>query len=438
MSELLQSNSSSIRQSFSSKSKQKAVYRFLNNENVSEGELIESCCERTSLLSARKHLLVVNDSTEINLQNNIGRIEANSGVGLVGNNKDLGFFAHLGLVIDVEAGQALGYSSMQLWHRALDKGTKESRGFKKLPVEEKESYKWIKCATESKVVLAQAASITLVGDRESDIYELFTDSVDQGLHVVVRNRMNRKTQEGKKIHEQLTESPIAGHHVINIRGDVRKQTKNRTANLVIKYKEVTILKPNTKNDQRVQSIKVWALEAKEEGVTEGICWRILTTHTINNFEDAIQIIEWYRMRWYIEEVFRLLKNKGYKIEASQIENGWALRKLTILLLHNILRVMQMLVAYHRTEEQDAKLSFTEDEIICLEKVGKRQEGKTEKLKNKHQQGTVKWATWIIARLGGWSGYEKQRPPGPITLKNGIDKFNSIYEGWMLAKDVGTQ
>ena len=438
MTELLQSKSSSIRQSFGSKSKQKATYRFLNNENVSEKELIDSCAERTSLLCQGKHVLVVNDTSEINLQSNVGRIVPGTGIGLVGNNIDVGFFVHLGLVIDVEANQALGYSSMQLWHRALDKGTKESRGYAELPVEEKESYKWIQCATESKTILSQAASITLVGDRESDMYELFTDAADQGLHLVVRNRINRKTQEGKKIYEQLVDMPSLGSHEIKVRGDVRKQTKNRTAQLTIKAKEVTLLKPEGKKDNRPQQHKTWIVEAKEEGKTDGICWRIITTHPATNIEDAVQVIEWYRKRWFIEEVFRLLKNKGYKIEDSQIESGWALRKLTILLLHNILRVMQMLIAYNSDEKQDATLSFTEDEIACLTLACRKEEGKTEKLKNTHTVGTLKWATWIIARLGGWSGYESQRPPGPITLKNGLDRFNYMYDGWLLAKDVGTQ
>lgn len=138
------------------------------------------------------------------------------------------------------------------------------------------------------------------------------------------------------------------------------------------------------------------------------------------------MIEWYKMRWFIEEVFRLLKSKGYKIEDSQLETGWALRKLTIMLLYNILKVMQMLIAYESSEEQDAGLTFTEPEIECLNKLNKRTEGKTNKLKNPNNHATLQWATWIIARLGGWSGYKSQRPPGPITLKNGLDKFKSNF------------
>src|SRR4029079_2741442 len=114
-------------------------------------------------------------------------------------------------------------------------------------------------------------------------------------------------------------------------------------------------------------------------------------------------------------------------------------KLTIMLLHNILRVMQMLIAYNgTTEEEDAGLVFNEEEGECLSLLTKRYEGKTEKLKNPYKPKSLKWGTWIIARIGGWSGYKSQRPPGPITLKNGLDRFNHIYIGWLLAKDVGTR
>ncbi|CAF4627086.1 unnamed protein product, partial [Rotaria socialis] len=78
------------------------------------------------------------------------------------------------------------------------------------------------------------------------------------------------------------------------------------------------------------------------------------------------------------------------------------------------------------------------EIECLTKLNIKSQGKTEKLKNPYRTNSLKWATWIIARLGGWSGYQSQRPPGPITLKNGLDKFCHVFMGWKMAKDVGTR
>lgn len=439
MKSLFTGQSSSIRRSTNTKAEQKATYRFLENEKVTEQELIESCCERTSELCNDKHLLVLNDTSEINLQRHSGRIQSEKGVGVVGNNKDIGFFAHLGLVVDINAYQAIGFSSINLWHRTPDKGTKESREYNKLPVEEKESFKWIKCVSDSKTILKNAASVTVVGDRESDMYELFVDAKQQGVDVLARNRIDRKTSEGLKLYETLNNTQVCGSYEIEVTGDNRKNTKKRKAILDVKFSEVFIQKPATKKDKRQKEIKVWIVEAKENRETDAICWRLLTTHAITSYEQAVQMVEWYQMRWFIEQVFRLLKNKGFQIEDSQLENGWALRKLTILLLQNVLRVMQMLIAYNSTtEEEDIGLVFSEQEVDCLIKLNKRYEGKTEKLKNPYKQTSMQWATWIIARLGGWSGYKSQRPPGPITLKNGLDKFNHVFIGWCIAIDVGTQ
>lgn len=439
MKSLFSSRESSIRQSSNDAAEQKGAYRFLNNEKVSEDALIESCCERTKILCKDKHLLVLNDTTEINMQKHFGRLQSEKGIGLVGNNKDVGFFAHLGLVVDIEAYQAIGYSSINLWHRDLDKETKEERSYNKLPIEEKESYKWIKCCTDSKEVLEDAASITVVGDRESDIYELFIDAKSQNVEVLARNRTDRKTSEGKKIYQTLSETEVCGSYEIEIVNDNRKQIQKRKAILEVKFSEVLIKKPENKKDERPNEIKIWIVEAREQNKTDGVCWRLLTTHCIGNYEQAVQMVEWYQMRWFIEQVFRLLKNKGYRIENSELETGWALRKLTILLLQNVLKVMQMLIAYNGTSEEEAAgLVFNESEIECLIKLNIRCQGKTSKLKNPYQTNSLKWATWIIARLGGWSGYQSQRPPGPITLKNGLDKFCHVFIGWEIAKDVGTR
>lgn len=439
MRSLVLGQNSSIRRSTDTKAEQKATYRFLENAKVTEQELIESCCERTSELCKDKHLLVLNDTSEINLQRHSGRIKPNQGIGLVGNDKDIGFFAHLGLVVDIIACQAIGFSSMNLWNRLPDKGTKDSRKYKELPVEEKESFKWIKCVNDSKTILKDAASVTVVGDRESDMYELFIDAKQQGVDVLARNRIDRNTSEGTKLYDTLNKAVVCGSYEIEVTGDNRKNTKKRNAVLEVKFSEVFIQKPTNKKDKRQKEIKVWIVEAKENRKTDAICWRLLTTHEITSYEQAVQMVEWYQMRWFIEQVFRLLKNKGFQIEDSQLENGWALRKLTILLLQNVLRIMQMLIAYNSTtEEEDIGLVFSEQEVDCLKKLNNKYQGKTEKLKNPYKLTSIQWATWVIARLGGWSGYKSQRPPGPITLKNGLDKFNHVFMGWCIAIDVGTQ
>ena len=107
------------------------------------------------------------------------------------------------------------------------------------------------------------------------------------------------------------------------------------------------------------------------------------------------------------------------------------------MLSSILKIIQMKLAYDSEEEgQNIEEVFTQPEQECLNELNRKLEGKTDKLKNPFSPNQLKWATWIVGRLGGWKGYTSQRTLGLITLKTGLDKFYLIYEGWTLAKDVG--
>jgi hypothetical protein len=359
-----------------------------------------------------------------------------TGIGLTGNNKDLGFFMHTSLVLDANDETVLGFSDIQLWHREEDKLDKEERAYKCLPIEEKESYKWIKACYESKEHLIGSRSITFVEDREGDIYEQFATIPDKNTHLVIRSRDNRRLSDGGKLYETLSSQSVSGSYSIEIVKDIRKGVEKRTASVEVRFCKVVIAKPKKlMKPDLADEIALYALEVKEiekTDLTNPIHWRILTTHLIDSYEQAIDIINKYRLRWYIEQLFRLLKKKGFAIESSELESGWAIRKLTIMALNAALRVMQLLLAYDNEQSQPIEELFDKGEIKCLDQVNKKLQGDTEKSKNKNNPDTLSWATWIITRLGGWKNYNSKRPPGPIILKRGLDKFASIYEGWSLA------
>ena len=64
-------------------------------------------------------------------------------------------------------------------------------------------------------------------------------------------------------------------------------------------------------------------------------------------------------------------------------------------------------------------------------IGASLEGKTERQKNPHAEGSLAWLSWIVARLGGWNCY--YRPPGPKTIARGWDRFASMLDGFTLAQ-----
>ena len=150
------------------------------------------------------------------------------------------------------------------------------------------------------------------------------------------------------------------------------------------------------------------------------------------------MVEWYGVRWYVELLFRLLKKQEFGIEETELESGWGIRKLILMQMRALLKVLQMNIAYAQPEEgQSIEDVFDEEQIRVLELMNIKLQGQGIKLKNQHNPKKVKWAAWIIGRLGGWKGYDSQGPPGVICLKQGMDRFNAILEGINIAKDMCT-
>jgi hypothetical protein len=444
LSQLLKGRNSSIRRITENKAEQKGFYRLLDNENFSEEKIEAAIVKRCSELSVERHVLCLTDTTEFNLDPNRGRIKPDSGAGKTTREGILGFMLHGSFVVDAERSTALGYSSIEMWHRPEDEPNDDDREYQKRPIEEKESYKWIKASEKSRERLTQARQITVVGDREADIYDLFGRYVGSGLHLVIRSKSDRQINANKeKLTDHLLQLPEQHVYIIEVKGDIRKGIEKRKAALSLKWTTVELNKPRSCNDKDLPGrVLVTVVEAKEKGKTNGIYWRLYTTHPVNDATEAIQIIEWYKQRWHIEQLFRLLKLQCFQIESSQLETGWAVRRLTMLALLAALRIIQMMLAYEDDNEQPIEEVFTQDEQLCLEQTNKKLEGVTQKLCNPHKPKTLKWATWIIARFGGWKGYASQRKPGPVVLHRGFIKFYQLYEGWLLAqkfyKDVGTQ
>jgi len=442
---LIHSRSSSIKGSTKDEAEQKGFYRFLENDKVKECDLITELTQRCSNNVEGRDVLCIQDSSSIGLSNHRNRLKGDSGVGIVGNKTGIGFLLHCCLVIDAEQETILGFSDVRLWHRQEDKSNNTTRIYKKQPIEEKESYRWIQASANSKKVLESAKTITIIEDREGDIYEQLCTIPDRKTHLLVRNRDNRKLSDGTRLHNTLAGTPLAGSYTIEIIGNTRKHRKKRTALIEVRYKQVWIQKPaEIRTKELDNQLELYAIEAKEinNPQKDSIKWRLLTTHAITSFEEAMEVINKYKQRWYIEQLFRLLKRQGFKIENSELTTGWAIRKLTVLLLNNILRVMQLLMAYDNEESQAIEEVFSKQEIKCLKMLGRQFEREKTKVINHYSHTKLSWASWIIARLGGWKGYDKQRPPGPITMKRGIEKFDLIFQGWELAnqmeKDVSTR
>jgi hypothetical protein len=434
---------SSIRRISSNNAEQKANYRFLNNERVTEQALTAEAARRLQAMSEGRHLLCIQDTCEITLSSHKGRLQADSGLGR-SDHAESGdcFKLHPGLVLDAESMNPLGFSHIKVFHRPQELPDKRQRGYSRQPIEAKESYKWLEVAQASKQVLQKAASVTFIEDREGDIYEQFAKVPEASVHLLVRSRTSRKLVDGTGLYEQVAGCRLAGTYSVEVPTDKRKGQYRRQAELEVRYMNCRLQCPgNLRSKGYPSSIEVSCIAVKETDlrVDNPIDWKLLTTHRIEDFSHALQMIEWYSSRWYIEQLFRLLKKQGFGLEQTELENGWAIRKLAIMQLTALLKIIQMNIAYSQPEGgQPIEEVFDPEQIEALQLLNHKLQGKTRKQQNPNDPTRTKWATWIVARLGGWKGYDSQGPPGVIVLKRGLDRLSYVIEGINLSKNVYTR
>ena len=415
--------------------------RFLNHSEVTWEKIYKEKSKNIDSLCEGKHVLVVNDTSEFNYESHRNYVNLKDrALGPVGNDKDIGFFCHPGLVIDASNGVSLGYSYLKIWNRAFDKKDRYTRDYKKQAIEEKESYRWIECGLRSKERLSSASKITIIADRESDIYEEFIEVPDERTELIIRSRGDRALNEGDSLYKRIDTAKVCGSYKLKVRSSSKRQA--RDTEIEIKYTRVRIRKPISRNIKKgiPGYVELTAIEAKEVNgkVPQGekpIHWILLTTHEVNSVSDALQIIIWYSMRWQIELVFATMKSKGLNMEASELESGKALKSMCVIALYASLLINQLRQLRDDTSGIHAGISFTNKQIELLKILGKRYEGKTEKQRNPYKKETIAWAAWTIARLGGWKGYSCECSPVNKTFKWGLDRFYAVFEGFVINEKI---
>ena len=401
---------------------------------MTRSELIRSLSDHCERQVEGRHILSISDTSEINLQSHQGRLKP-EGLGVVGNNKDVGFFIHPSLAVDAESGFPLGLSNVQLWTRSPER---PERDYAKLPIEQKESYKWLASAERSQrcFQVGGARLVTHIGDREADIYEEWATVPDRYNHVLVRVHQDRRLLgQTESLYTYLSAQPCEGTYTLNVKADSRHGRTAREALLVVRCASVQIQRPDKLNPEDYPpSIKLYAVEAKEVNPPTGqapIHWRLMTTHPVVAIEQALQVIQWYCWRWLIEQLFATLKLVGLNIEATQLESISAIQRLTILALSVAVKTLQMIEGRDNSDVP-ASVAFSEEQQRCLTQIAPTLQGRTLKQQNPYPLASLPWATWLIARLGGWSDYPSQRPPGMPTLVHGLRQFEAIFVGWKTA------
>jgi hypothetical protein len=335
------------------------------------------------------------------------------------------------IAVDADDGGLLGL--VEALHLTRTEGRRSERKTK--AYEDKESRRWQQGAEAAALICAGAARITVVADRESDIYEAFA-LAPAGVEMLVRAAQDRSLEDGGRLFATLDALPEAGRRPLAL--PARAGSKARTATLAVRIAQVDLSRPGNrpKASGLVKAVRVTAVDVREVDPPTGqspLHWRLITTCPVAGACDAFAVADLYRRRWAIEQLFRALKTGGFDIEALRQAQDQPRQKLvTLLLIAGV--IVQQLVHARELVDGHAPRSMLEafqpEDIPILEACCGDLEGKTERQKNPHPKRTMAYASWVCARLGGWTGYYGK--PGPIVMLRGWRQFQNIKNGWTLA------
>ena len=401
-----------------------AAGRLLASEKVAPEHLLAAEVARTQLAIRGRRIVAAQDTTEINFA---GRDKRRRGLGPAGDGVSKGFFIHPVVAIDADAEAVLGILHARFWTRDDEPVSDRHRR----PFSERESARWLEGCNAAAGHGAAAASVVVVGDRESDIFQVLSQT-PPGCDVIVRARHDRHLSDGGSAFSALAAGEAVGSARVKVAskgiGD-----KGRTARVAIRFLDADVAQPrrmrSAKNaDAALKLSFVEVCEVDTPAGIEPLQWRLVTTLPVTSLADACEIIRLYRLRWRIEEVFRALKKDGMRLEETQVQEARAVMNLAALGLAAAVRIIQLVDARDGSSRPATDV-IDDAGIAHVERISRSLEGKTARQKNKWPTGGLPWLAWVVARLGGWDCYYGK--PGPKTMAHGWDRLAAMLEGMRL-------
>lgn len=237
----------SLPEIFCNSSDLKGAYRFFDNNLVTPKKILQPHIEATiKRCQQQDTVLVIQDSSDCDYD----YMNCLEGFESMHKYVDKGFRIHPQLVT-TEKGTPLGLLNSFNYTRKIQDVSAKHRN--SLPIEEKESYRWLLGYREACKLAKEAPKTTVIciNDREGDIYECLGEAQDPAIshkaEILVRAKHNRSLLKSPddtidKLEKKLIRSPIQYETEITI---CQYGKKKRKANLIIRASEIIFKAPNT-------------------------------------------------------------------------------------------------------------------------------------------------------------------------------------------------
>jgi len=421
-----------IPQACHSRAKTKAAYRLFEHKAVKIETILASHYHSTMERIAREKIavvLAVQDTTSFNYDTHADM----EGLGPINNHVEgaQGILLHDTMAYTTE-GTAMGLVDIQVWARDPQQfGKRATRATR--PIEQKESYKWLKSfqgAARLQRQLGAATTVVSVGDREADVYELFLLAQTDPAHpkLLIRAEQDRCLQDrDANLWRYMQSQAVAGQRELDL-----PRTKGRAARhcvLEVRFARVELRTP--KRHRPREALSLWAVYVKEidpPSAKQAIEWMLLTTLEVNNYEQAVEKIDWYNKRWGIEEYHKTLKS------VCRIEN----RQLDDRTVWQNCLAIDLVVAWRI--EHIKKLARTQPVAPCTIAFELHEWQAVIAVQRPNQPlpstpPSMREITRLTAELGGFLGRNSDGEPGSITLARGLQRLHDIVTGVLLVQKL---
>ena len=416
------------------KSRLKAFYRLFNHINVTHEKMIAvHRAELEPILTGgvSRRLLQISDSTELDFTRKKGA----SQLGPLNYLRQRGMLLHNSLLLS-DTGMPLGL----LWQSYTvrkDEDFGKSKQREKLPIAFKETQRWIDHFEQGQSLVAAnpQLEVVCVCDSEADLIELLQSRREERMHLVLRSRHNRLLAGGDfHLYERVGNQEVAGCYEARLTD--HKTQKVRSATLEIRYCPVQLTqhrKVKSKPDRSV--VDMFAIEAREVAppadVDKPVKWVLLTTLPISSFEDAMQVVDYYLLRWLIERFHFLLKSGGAKVEKLQLQSEHRLKNA--ITTYSIAAFKALKIRYWA--EKSPESSIYEAGVTKLEHEAlyaySHKKGNKSLIFDARKPPSIKQYCIVLGKIGGFVPSKRQPLPGFVILSRALHKLNTIVETYQL-------
>ena len=407
----------------------KAAYRFFDNDKVTPERIRAPHHQRTvERIAQHKQVLAVQDTTFLNYTHHPQTEE----LGAIGTKRQHqhGFGMHSTLAMTTQ-GMPLGLLTQAFFTRPEDEPAHRPEECRKLPIEEKESYRWLQAFEQTLVLAPPGVEVITVCDREADIYEMFAFAQEQEASLLVRASSNRVLldDEVRKLWLKVETQPIAGYLTVHISGNDKR--KARQATVSVRFTSVTLKPPWRPNGLKLPSVTLNAILVREKDpppeIDEPIEWLLLTNTPVVSFVQAHEVIQWYCCRWQIEVFHKVLKS-GCRVELCRLQTADRLYNFIALMSVIAWRLHWMTYINRCQPDLPCTVVLTTIEWEALY----MRIHKSTRLPD--TVPTVRQAVRWIAQLGGFLGRKSDGEPGVTTLWRGWLRLQDIAATWDLVNE----